>query len=177
MASPDYAAIAASFEQLAREFAKLNTGKRNSVVADTSPLDGGENSDISLVVANETLRAILKAQISQEKVMEQKLSSLTSAVERLEENLPKQIAVEYAQVSGRMHNMAQSDAANGRLLPLPNERGTLPQEFPKTATTFALVEDSEILKLLVHYGLSTDGDRMERRANLATHCGVRIPSL
>lgn len=138
--------------------------------------DGDKTLELeTLQTLTETLSSIHRSQLSHEKVLEQKLGGLVATLERMEANLPKQIAVEYAQINARMHNLAQSDTANGKLLSLPDDRGSFPLEFPKTAIIFALVDDEEVLKLLVHYGLSTAGDHKERRANLAVHCGVRLP--
>ena len=73
-----------------------------------------------------------------------------------------------------MHNFAAKSHDN--FLPLPNNRGSVPTDFPLLAIYWStsVLNEAAVLKLLVFYGLSTEGNHNQRRVNLATHCGVRL---
>ena len=102
--SPDFTEVGLAFGRLSQEFSALSTAMQGWAQPPAEPpaqppaqIPG--ESEIAAAVsalqsANEALTILQKSQLGHENMLEQRLTTLQSGLERLESNLPKRIAVE-----------------------------------------------------------------------------------
>ena len=94
--SVDFTGVGLAFGRLSQEFSVLSTTMQGGAEPPVQILGESEVATAvsALQSASEALTSLQRSQLGHEKMFEQRLTTLQSVLERLENNMPKRIAVE-----------------------------------------------------------------------------------